>query len=183
MKKILAFVLAGVLALALFACDSNPPDPPENNTTNPTQVTSGASGDVIEDIYFEASGVRIEMGALPAPVLEALGDPETEPFESQSCALNAKDINYKYPGFVLTVTYPEKGDEYITGVKFSDDGCKTPGGITIGSTFEALTAAYGTDYEEKTGFFTYKQGLSSLEFSIKDGKVNQIIYAYDFINA
>ena len=183
MKKIIALLLTGILALALFACGGDTPDKPtESNNTNPTQASSGTPGDIIEEIYFESAGVRIEVGVLPEPILEALGEPE-KTFESKSCALNAKDINYKYNGFVLTVTYPEKGDNYIAVIKLPDDACKIPGGITIGSTFEDVTAAYGMDYKESTGFFTYSQGLDSLEFSIEDGKVNQIKYVYDFINA
>jgi len=176
MKKLIAFLLAGMFALALFACNGDRPGPTGNTPT----TQSGSSP--AQDIYFAPKGVRIEMGAAPAPVLEALGEPKNT-FESPSCALKAKDINYNYPGFVLTVTYPEQGEDYITQVQFDNDDYKTPAGITIGSAFEDVLTAYGTDYEEKSGHYYYTQGLSVLHFAIKNDKVAQLSFEYDFINA
>ena len=94
-----------------------------------------------------------------------------------------KDIRYKYPGFLLDVTYPEQGADYITAVRLTNDDYATPGGIRIASTLEDVLAAYGTGYKENNGFYKYTQGLSALEFSIKNGNVTQILYSYDFENA
>ena len=180
MKKLIAILFTGLLAFALFACNDNPPDPTGNTPT--TQSSPGAA----QDIYFAPKGVHIEMGAAPAPVLDALKDALGEPlkiFPSKSCALNAEDINYKYQGFELTVTYPERGEDYITGVRLLTDDYATPGGVRVKGTFEEVLAAYGTDYEENSGEYTYSQGLSRLKFMIIDGKAEQIIYEYDFLNA
>ncbi|MCL1951955.1 MAG: hypothetical protein FWF60_03925 [Oscillospiraceae bacterium] len=172
MKKLTAILFAGLFALALAACDTNPPNPEK---TNPTQSAPGS----VQDIYFSPKGVKLEMGAAPAPALEALGEPKST-LPCKSCALQAEDIDYAYPGFVLTVTYPEQGDDYITGILLTNDDYTVPGGVTIGSTLEEVVAAYGAGYEETNGFYKYTQGKSTLEFSIIGGKVAQIVYGYLF---
>jgi len=177
MKKITAILLAGLFALALAACDGDSPTPTGNTPTQPT--TGSAPGQ--SEIFFDPNGVKIIMGAAPAPVLEALGEP-LKTLECKSCAQNAKDIDYNYTGFVLTVTYPERGEDYITSIQLTEDKYTTPGGITIKSTLEEVVAAWGTDYEEENGFYKYTQGLSILEFSIEGGLVEQILYGYDFEN-
>jgi len=173
MKKIIAILFAGLFVFALAACDDKPPT---TTTTKPTQASSGAT----QDIYFAPKGVKLEMGAAPAPVLEALGEPKSK-LECPSCAIpNAMDTDYTYPGFKLTVTQPEKGAPYIANIKVSDDTYTIPGGVTIGSTPGEVFAAYGEGYEENNGFYKYTQGLSTLEFSIVDGRVAQILYGYVF---
>jgi len=176
MKKLIAILFASLFAFALVACDGGDPAPTGNT---PAQPSAGAAA---QDIYFAPNGVKLEMGAAPAPALEALGEPNTT-LECPSCALKAKDVDYTYNGFKLTVTYPEEGGDYITGVKLLDDTYTIPGGVTIGSTLEDITAAYGTDYEETNGFYKYTQDLSTLTFAIVNGQAAQIIYAYDFENA
>jgi len=178
--------LSCLFALAVFsACDSG--DPATTGGASTQAPTQPGSGDPIgappaAGIYFSPMGVKLEIGAPPAPALEALGEPLSE-LPCPSCAMLAKDVDYRYDGFVLTVTYPETGDDYITGIRLSGDKYAIPGGVTIGSTLEEVLAAYGTDYQENNGFYTYTQGLSTLEFSIKDGKVVQILYGYDWDNA
>jgi len=179
MKKTIAFIIAALLALALFACGDNKP-----TTTSPTTQSGGTPTQ--SEIYFAPGGVRLEIGAPPAPALEALeaalGAP-LDTFESESCALKAKDINYRYDGFVLTVTYPEQGEDYISGIDLSNDKYTVPGGVTIGSTEQALFADWGTDYEEKNGHYYFKKGMSVLHVAIANGKLAQITLEYDWKNA
>ena len=173
MKKLIALVFAGLFVLALAACNG---DTPAQTTTNPAQTSSPAA----QGIYFAPKGVKMEMGAAPAPVLEALGEPKNT-LESPSCAIpDAMDTDYTYPGFKLTVTQPEEGEPYIANIKVLDDTYTVPGGVTIGSTPEEVFAAWGGGYEESNGFYKYTQGLSTLEFSIVDGKVAQILYGFIF---
>jgi len=190
MKKRIALFLSCIFALVvLSACNG---DTPTTTGGAPTQApTQPGSGDTTGapsavGIYFSPLGVKLEIGAPPAPALEALegalGEPLSE-LECPSCALKAKDIDYRYDGFVLTVTYPETGDDYITGIKLTGDKYAAPGGVTIGSAPEEIFAAYGTDYREDNGFYTYTQGLSTLQFAVKEGKVAQILYGYDWDNA
>jgi len=186
MKKLIAFLLAGMLILALAACGGEKPAPTGTTPTQaPTQGGSDPAG-VITELYFQPKGVKLEIGAPPAPALaalkEALGEPISE-LECPSCALQAMDIDYTYDGFKLTVTYPEQGDDYITTIKLSSDKYTIPGGITVGSAPEDVFAAYGTDYRENNSHYYYTQGLSVLHISIVDGKVAQIAYENaDFID-
>ncbi|MCL2494204.1 MAG: hypothetical protein FWE98_00935 [Oscillospiraceae bacterium] len=179
MKKTIAFFIAALLALALSACGDNKP-----TTTSPTTQSGGKPAQ--SELYFAPKGVRMEIGAPPAPALEALeaalGAPLDE-LECKSCAQKAKDINYNYDGFALTVTYPEQGEDYISGIDLSNDKYSIPGGITIGSTAEALFAAYGTDYEEENGHYYFKKGMSILHVAVANGKLSLIAFEYDWDNA
>jgi len=181
MKKLIAILLACIFALALFAaCDGDTPATTGNNPTQPsTQPDSG--GPAVQGLYFSPKGVKLEIGAAPAPALaalkEALGEPLSE-LPCPSCALKAMDIDYTYDGFKVTVTYPEEGDDYITTVKLSGDNYAIPGGISIGSTAEEVFAAYGTDYSEKNGHYYYTEGLGVLHLAIANGKVTQIAYEH-----
>jgi len=184
MKKLIAIFLVSLFALALAACNGDPPAPTGNNPTQPTALTQSNPGtDPVQgEIYFAPGGVRIEMGVLPEPVLAALGEPLTSR-EEPSCALLAKDVVYTYRGFRLTVTYPEQGADYITGIKVQDDTYTIPGGITIGSSLSQVTAAYGTADKEDSGFYYFIKGLSTLKITIINDAVAQILYEYDFENA
>jgi len=165
MRKTLAAALCALTLLALASCGG------AENPTNP-------SGSAF-NFYFAPKGVQLVMGADPAAVLPALGEP-LKTFPSPSCAINAVDTNYRYPGYVLTVTDPDKGGDYITSVQLSDDTYATAEGVYIGSGFDEVTAAYGTDYKEDNGFYTYTRGRSTLQFKITDGAVTQIVYDYLF---
>ena len=180
MKKIIAILLACTFALALAACNGGSAAPTDNKTTQSQSAPAGTAPAL--PLQFAPKGTAIEIGAPPAPVLEALGEPLAN-FESPSCALKAKDVTYKYQGFELTVTYPEQGEDYISGVRLLDDTYEIPGGVTIGSTIEDITAAYGTDYREDNGHYYYAKGLCILHFAITEGRAVRITYEYDFDNA
>jgi hypothetical protein len=165
MKKTLAAALCVLALLALAACGG------AENPTNP-------SGSAL-NFYFAPKGVQLVMGADPTAVLPALEEP-LNTFPSPSCAVSAVDTNYSYPGYVLTVTEPDKGEDYITAIKLADDTYATAEGVYIGSSFDEVTAAYGTAYEEVNGFYTYTRGRSTLQFKITDGAVTQIVYDYLF---
>jgi len=184
MKKIIAFFLAGMFALALAACNGDTPTTTGGDPTQPpTQSIPGSGGTPTQnEIYFAPNGVRLEIGALPAPALESLGEP-VDTFESQSCAMNAKDVNYRYDGFVLTVTYPEQGEDYISSIKLTGDKYTIPGGITIGSAPDAAFAAYGTADREDGSFYYFARGICILNIKIENDKVSQIIFEYDWDNA
>jgi len=178
MKKIIALILTCMLALALFACGGEKPTPTGNTPTQSDPGTNGG-GAAQTEIYFAPKGVRMEIGAPPAPALEALkaaiGEPLSE-LPCKSCALKAMDTDYNYDGFTVTVTYPEQGDDYITTIKLSNDKYTIPGSITIGSAAEDVFAAYGTDYRENNGHYYYTKGPAVLHIYIANGKVAQIAF-------
>lgn len=181
MKKYLALALALMLAFALAACGGNGGDTP-TDPVNPISGTTANSSSApqITELYFEYNGLRMEIGMEPTQLLADLGEPE-ETKETKSCALNAKDVNYYYPSIRLTVTYPESGDPYLTNIKLEDDAVATPGNIKVQtSTLAEVIAAYGTDYKETSGAYTYTQGDGQLEFMIQNDLVIQIKYNYIF---
>ncbi len=57
-----------------------------------------------------------------------------------------------------------------------DDSIATPEGIRLGSSLEDVTAAYGEDYTEEMGQYTYIKGETYLRFLISDGEVINITY-------
>ena len=191
MKKLIAITLAALLALSLAACGAT--DNPAN--TRPTdKPASGGSLKPADDGYIFVAGaseqnVNIVMGADPAPVLAALGEPAHED-ETPSCATDAHDITYFYQGFELTVTYPDNEDpDYITSLRLVDDTYATQEGIYIGAQSADIKALYGEPDKEEGGHCFYRKGLCELDISVGVDKdtgetlVDQIIYDYKFLEA
>ena len=175
MKKIIITALAALLALSLAACGGTSPDTGSDAaTTEPTVNAQPSAGHT-----FAPNGIAITIGAEPSSVLAALGK-ELDSFTLESCAIDAKDIEYRYQGFRLNVTYPEKGEPYITGIQLTDDTFQTPERLYIGSPAEDIKMAYGPDCKEENSFYTYTQGRSTLQFHEKEGLVDQILYGYIF---
>ena len=172
MKKITAMLLASCLMLLASACGDGNGD----NGGGPTANGQPAR----ETFYFAPDGLKIAINAEPAPVLAALGE-ALDQFDSESCAVDAKDTTYRFQGFELTVTCPARGADYITGIRLLDDSFTTPGGVRIGSEAAEIFAAYGTDYRLNNNEYTFTRGLSILKIMVSaDGLVSQIIYSYDW---
>ena len=123
---------------------------------------------------FIAGDTVIAMNADAAPILEELGEWENY-VETTSCAFKGLDKTYSYPGFDL-YTYPLDGKDNVNSVYFVDDTVSTPEGIHIGSTKEEMEAAYGTDYEEEFGAYTYTKDKSKLQFLVTDGVIDSVEY-------
>ena len=174
MKKIIALALSALFIFSLAACGGGT-EPPAESTGDPTASSNPASEDAF---FFAPNGIRLTIGEHPEPSLTALGE-AIHSFEVDSCAVDAKDITFHYPGFELTVTYPEQGEPYVTGIKLLDDTHATPEGLFIGSPAEDIFAKYG-EMEDNNGFFRYQRGVSLLEFGVIDGEVRQILYGYDW---
>jgi len=162
----------------LFVPETDPNQPISERTAPPPAIP----------MYFEPDGVRIELGADPAPALAKLGEPSAI-FESPGYAHQEIDsFSYKYyEGFTFTALYPEQGAPYIVDIMLYDDNYSLPSGITNGSTFEEVVAAYGEGYHEEflSGgdvFYNYTQGNHRLRFSIADGMVQQIFMLYDIFD-
>lgn len=128
----------------------------------------------ITGFTFVAGDTVIAMNADAAPILEGLGEWENYA-ETTSCAFKGLDKTYSYPGFDL-YTYPLNGKDNVNSVYFVDDTVSTPEGIHIGSTKEEMEAAYGTDYEEEFGAYTYTKDQSRLQFLVTDGVIDSVEY-------
>ena len=138
------------------------------------EASESAKEAEITGFTFVAGDTVIAMNADAAPILEGLGEWENYA-ETTSCAFKGLDKTYSYPGFDL-YTYPLNGKDNVNSVYFVDDTVSTPEGIHIGSTKEEMEAAYGTDYEEEFGAYTYTKDQSRLQFLVADGVIDSVEY-------
>jgi len=162
MKKKLLFALATLLMLTLVltGCGSNETD---NNTSNEEK-----------GYEFVSNGVNIPMLAQADTVLSELGEENTY-FEAESCAYQGMDKIYTYNGFEVRTNEIDSKD-YVTSVLLIDDSVSTPEGVALFMTKEDMTQAYGENYSEELGLYTYSKGESKLSFLIKDNEITSIEY-------
>ncbi len=155
-KKIICLCL--VLA-ALFCCAACTQEEQEK----PTPTYAYQSGDV-----------KIAIDADAAPILAALGE-WRDYAESASCAFVGLDKVYTYAGFEIQ-TYPMNGKDYVYMVALYDDTVATPEGVRIGSSADAVVAAYGEASEQSATALIYRGDVVDLEFLLRDGAVTYIKY-------
>ena len=141
-----------------------------------TNDISGGEGEAVSEGYrFETDGITIPMNVDVAPILAALGESQ-EYFEAESCAFHGLDKIYTYNGFEIN-TYPNGDKDYIASVYFLDDSVTTEEGIYLGSALDDVVAAYGEDYREESGEYTYTLGESRLSFIVEEDSVTAITYS------
>lgn len=152
MKRLFALSLSLLLALSLAACGGG-------------DDTNGASISVDSSAPNPAAGSKyvltykncpLPMNADFAPLLDFLGEPDSY-FEAASCAFDGLDKTYTYAG-VEIITYPDGDVDRISSVRILDSSVSTPEGVTVGSSLEDVTAAYGEDYEEMGLQVAYEDG-------------------------
>ena len=123
---------------------------------------------------FEANGVVMGMNEEVSPILSGLGE-YSNYAETPSCAFQGLDKIYSYNGFDL-YTYPKDDVDYVNSIYFIDESVSTPEGIHLGSAEEEMLAAYGEDYLEEFGVYTYTKEKSTLSFIVTDGVIESIEY-------
>lgn len=123
---------------------------------------------------FQYGDTLIGMNEDSAPALAELGE-WANYAETTSCAFPGLDKTYSYAGFDL-YTYPLNDKDNVNSIYFTDDSVSTMEGIHIGSTQEEMEAAYGTDYVEEFGVYTYTKDDSNLQFIVTDGVVDSVEY-------
>lgn len=129
---------------------------------------------------YSYEGVDIEIDALAAPLVEALGEPLSY-FEAKSCAFEGLDKMYTYSSFELD-TYPTGDDDFVSAVIFKDDSISTPEGIRIGSTLDEVKRIYGEDFKEDVGQIIYEKDGMHLVFIISEDIVASIEYRTTVLN-
>ncbi len=128
-----------------------------------------------EKYVFVSGGVTLEAGAPAGDAIERLGEP-IHYAESGSCGgIPGLDKVYAYQGFTVYTTPGTDGDT-IAKIELTDDSVKTPEGLTIGSTEQAVTDALGVGENAGAGL-VYTAGNTKLTFVLRDGKVTNIQYA------
>jgi len=177
MKRI---VLLAACFILLTGCGKEEPAKQVNSDAVVTEVPENSSqadssSEQEKGFEFLYNDVTIPMNVDAAPIIDALGEPQ-EYFEAASCAFQGLDKTYTYSGFELT-TYPKDDLDYVSTIYVLDDSVTTDKGIYIGSTLEEVTSAYGTDYSEESGEYTFTMGASTLSFLIEDDCVTSITYS------
>jgi len=203
MYKRIFIILLIMLSVFLFtACGNGQPDMqlpvntpdrfPSGSVPNDDDPASAVPGDAddpdtINDntgddeplppplFSFKMGDILIEMGQDINYVLERAGEP-TGIFEAPSCAFDGIDRIFAYPGIQI-YTYPDGDNDFIHTIAFFDDSIRTTeGGIRLGSSLQVVFDAYGEDFEFDAGMYTFRRGLTKLEFLVEDDIVMSISY-------
>ncbi|WBW98594.1 hypothetical protein [Oceanirhabdus sp. W0125-5] len=96
-------------------------------------------------------------------------------FEAPSCAFEGMGKVYTYSGFELH-TYEISGVDYVAGVIFLDDSVSTKEGIYLYSKLDEVLEAYGQNYTESNGLYTYKLDKHKISFLVENDEVVSIEY-------
>lgn len=183
MKKI---IIMFVLALLLVACSedeakndnvnkqNSSDESKENNADSKNGDGKEEDKDVDDNFSFKKSDIVITIDDEAEAILNKLGEP-MKYFEAPSCAYQGLDKTYYYSGFEVT-TYTDKDTDYIANILLVDDSVATSKGIYIGSNRNDVVNAYGSEYVESTGQYSYSKGDSELQFIFKDDLVVSILY-------
>ena len=157
MKKILIYLLLAAMVLSFGACQNNNPSKEEGK------------------IYtFTYGNTKIAIDADVAPILAALGE-WRDYAEGPSCGFPGLEKLYVYGGFEIN-TYPQGDKDLIYMIRLYDDTVATEEGIRIGSTKEAVMAAYGTPDKEGDTYVEYHGEKMYMEIQFRDGVVTTIYY-------
>ena len=202
MKKLAIMLIATMVILTLFACDSqqneneaqqtpndsqaeqNPPETPEpqqeeeNAPQDPATESDEHAEETRPDSFsLEVNGFLIEMDQDINYVLAALGEPNYQ-LAVPSCAFDGEDRILRYDNLSIQIhTYPVGDNDFVQTLSLRDDNIRTSeGGIRIGASYEDVVAAYGSDYVKDFNMYTFTRGRTTLEFFIPDGRVEGITF-------
>lgn len=153
MKKIMITFLAVFL---LFGCSKSPAK--------------------TDNYDFKLGNHEISMGQDAKAIIAKLGTPK-DTYSSPSCAFEGDDTVYDYGSYQIT-TFVTEGVEKFTGVYLIDETISTKEGLHIGSSMDEMVAAYGDNYVESYGSYTYSLGATDLSVVITDKVVTSISYLY-----
>ena len=167
MKGIFAAAVM-VMGLSLAACGSSDGGSSSSGSSSSGSAASSSS----EGFSFTSGSTKIEMNADASAIVDELGDPD-DYFESESCAFEGLDKVYTYPGFHLN-TYPVDDKDYVLSVDFMDDTVETDEGISIGSTKDEVTEAYGEPAEETSSSLVYEKGDTEMTIGFDGDSVSSL---------
>lgn len=180
MKKLIGILLAAGMLLTMAGCgnDEKVIDGDVSNAPGGSkQEAGGAAGSTQtagQGYVFRYNGVTVSVDGDMAPVLEGLGEP-TGYFEAASCAFEGLDKTYTYGSFEI-VTYPQGEKDCVSTIILKDDTVSTAENISIGSSLENVTNAYGTDYTKQGNMLVYRKGGMRLCILVENDTVTSIQY-------
>ncbi len=171
MKKLIVILLALCMAVSMAAC-GNTDGTTDSQSGEETKATHGYEN----ALYFTYNGVKIQLHAPAAPILEALGAAKAYT-EEPSCAFDdGMDKTYTYDDFYLQ-TYPLNGQDYVYSFWFQNDMVRTNEGVSIGDPQQTVSYVYGAEAYNGKNAYIIRQEDGQLSVILKDGVVQSITYA------
>jgi len=193
MKKLIILILM-IAVLAIAACGGNEPlveavapvaPPPQQAEATPPaepeqlpELPTEAQASATSDFSLDVGNFTISMSQNIDDTISALGEP-LGVFEQPSCAFDGIDRIFSFPGLQIH-TYPVGDADFIHTVSIRDDSHVTGNGIYLGVNFNAVVAAYGSEYEQEGSMFTFTRGITFLQFFIESDIVTAITYGLIF---
>lgn len=174
MKKLICLILVLALAVSFAACGGSGAAAGSNNNSQGEQNNSVNNEEKEEGYVFHHNGTAVVMNADAAPILAALGEPNSYT-EEASCAFSGLDKTYFYGNFYLQ-TYPQGDKDYVYGVWFADDSVSTDEGVYVGMAKADVEKAYGADAFNGSNAYVLTKGKTTLTIIIKDDVVSSIQY-------
>ena len=126
------------------------------------------------DFAFTWEETRIEMHDQAAPLVDALGGPQSYA-EKANAAFDGPGKTYDYGSFYFS-TYPSDEKDLVYSLWFADDTVATEEGISIGSTQAQVEKVYGSDCFQETNACTLTGKTSRLIIVLSEGIVSSIAY-------
>lgn len=166
MKRIAAIILSVICLIPFVSCSDN-----GKSGDGGSESTGFSSASLVIQYDGKSYGVNEKVDSLK----KALGEP-TNTISQLSCHYGENGDEYWFDYYfgsgaydpdsedytdVLRVhTVPlHPGEDYICDVECYTDKVTTDKGLTVGSTFEDVTKAYGEGYEDEgDGYYTYYDG-------------------------
>ncbi len=194
MKKTILFCLIAALAFSFAfsfascakddAPDSDKNDKPDDiiisdgETDGDTNPDADADADKTADsarVVTLSDGRTIEIGAAADAAIALLGEYD-DMYEAPSCVHEGYDRFYTYDGFSVT-TAPQENGDIVTEFLIESSACTLANGITIGSSAEDVTAAYGEDYSESFGTMRYEYDGVTLTIVTDGTSVTSVLFS------
>lgn len=121
--------------------------------------------------------VDIKVGDNADLILAKLGEPNS----SGKTGNNDEAWYYKYDGFTVYTSKPDKGKETVTEVDITGGNEKTQEGLGVGSTRADMITRYGNKASSKSSSksttYTYSKGSSFLDIILNCyNKITSIVY-------
>jgi len=190
MKKKL--LLVTVLAFTLYGCGANnsgsttvvnystnqETESSNAAATEETETSETTENTISEEVFsFTYNGCKISINADMAPVLEAIGEPNSI-FVETTCAFDGCENDYIYGSFEIAENEMTE-TSYIASIYLLDDLVATEEGLRISMTKDEALEIYGTPDSESDTSIVYLKGDSSLTIifeSAESSTISSIVY-------
>lgn len=133
-----------------------------------------SSEEVAAEYKFVYSGVDVTPGL---NFDSALINEEANKSTIPSCAFDGLDNVYTYSNIEITTNKSDE-QEIVYSVYLLDDTLETPEGVKVTDEKAAMLEAYGDNYTEDGGIYTYESEDVKLNFTINNDVIVGIEYIY-----